>query len=569
MGEGDSLLEIKKEQAFGRHAVEIFVTSLEKAVKTSRIYEGDLSHPSLEAVYRNVLEALRNAYDEKGLLELLIKPLEILFQRKPVYSNADRRHSLSFALFSDGIRFLNFREGFDLPQLQKLVGILATDFSKPEFMDQDLYGLMIEAHFEHLQATSIDLLAQMTKENPDLKAKMQEFMGSVSRRTVSRLNSVARNLRSDDLKVLEEFRLNPRQFVKPDEEVNRVVHSVIHHQTDVAKEKEILEKMLWMGLHVLLNSNDIAELEAGRSLVVRTAMDLLEQNHLASFRSLIERLHGFQRDQPSKTGELQKALDQIFHPDHADYFAKPIEQQDDFLRMLVSEPPTSVSRLMVELLREKPSLAKTHQEFYLKNLPAQATWLESSFQKDPEGKAWEPLLSILGQKPHPSLRAFFELVLRKGNAVMRTRSVRALALIGTPDALRPLQGLLNAKEEATRLLVLESLAAVKTRPAVLLMKSHIEKSTFEQFSEVERITAFQSLIDLAEETALPWFQGYWNSGGVGLFKKRQETERRLLVIKAIGRKQPKFIEELIRQTPGLSEEVVSEWKKIAPEGSGS
>lgn len=552
----------------GRHnQVEIFLNSVEKCRRSSKIYaDSDHGQDLMHTIFEQSRGALERALERDDEILLMIKANEIIFERKIVYSNNNKKTSLSIPLYDSGIRYVRFIRGLLPDEIEKFIESMAVDLSDPSMMDMDLYCLLNEYHFEHIFITGIDLLAEAEKRDPELRQNILDFRQQAIQKEKPLEGSRQRRLRSDDLKILEEFKLNPLTFKKSDEEVSRIIQTLHASHEGEKREKETLEKLALMAFHLLINEQEVEQKLVGQNLMIQVAEMILESKRLRLFGALLKKIYQVQKENPNDVGQYQKILDSVFHPEQIELFKPYFKGKDlrPLMLQILQSAPSSAVRVMVLLLEDYPDLVHEFKVNILKDLGGFTTWLDGEVLKRPENAAWEPLINIMAQKPNQQFQHFLKQLLSTPKEAIHAKVYKQLAKIGTVDTLRIFDSKLKSQDEKERRKIYDYIALAKNKNALLLLKNHLESDDFAYFSEDEKIHAYSCLLQVAGESCLPWFEVLWMKPAEGIFKSKNLNERRTLMIKAFAKGHATLISRLLQLTPmeQLSEDLQNMINKI-------
>lgn len=551
-----------------RNAVEIFINSLEKAFRTSKIYDYSSGQNTFDSILSNVLGALEKSFTDSEQIEIDVKPYEMLYERKVIYTNKERKTSLSYALFEDGIRLLIFRKGMEKAELRSILETLGADFKKPEFMDEDLYCLFVERNFPHFQVVGGDALQEALDKNPDLKPELEALEKAVQEKVSPAQNLPPRKLRSEDLRILEEFRLNPAQFARSDEEIAKVIEGIIASREGAKKEKETLERLLLMGFHFLVHDKGTGDqATVGRDLVSRITLLAFSAELFDLYQAVIQKIYQLQRDRIDQAGEYQKILDSIYHVDQMRTYAhllKKGECEQTVTKILLQGPP-SVVRLIILLLGEHPALAKVSADLIQRQLSSHISWILEEVKKNPSNEAWEQLINIMALKPTIHFQKVLEILITTSGPAVKMKVLRQLAVLGTPEALRIFENMLHKGENSERLIVYDLLSQTASKSALRMLRTHLESERFRDVSPEERELAYSAVVRIGGELSFPWFEGLWNAPASGLFKKKAETERRLTILRALGRAGSAQLQAFLEKVPPatLTDEIKTVLQKMS------
>lgn len=543
-----------------RNTIEIFINALEKAFRSSRVYDYASGQATFDSILQNVLGALERCFLEGDILEIDVKPYEMLHEKKVVYQNKEKKTSLSFALYQDGIRLLVFRQGMEKSELRELIQLLSTDFSKSEMMDEDLYCIFTERALPHFQVIGADAIEEAVQKNPQLKSEMVAFSDRVKAKTMPVTVNQPRRLRSEDLRVLEEFRLNPAQFTRSDEEIQKVVEGITGAREGGQKERETVERLLLMGFHFLVHEKDDKEqLQVGRDLVTKTALVVLEANWFDLFEAVIRKVQQLQRDRMDRSGEYQKILDGVFHVDQLNLFSRlmALPNMESQVVKILSTGPASSVRLMILLCGAFPTLTKHFHDPILKQISSHMSWILEEIQKNPQGEAWEQLVNVMATRPTLHFQKVLEVLLDKSGPTVRLKVLKQLAQIGGPEVLKIFQTLLRSEDPKDRMQVYDLLSSCPGKGSLKIIRDHLDSPEFQSCAVDEKEHAYATIAKMGGQLSLPYFEALWNAPGSGLFRKKSESERRLILIKALGRGDQTLVDTLISKVPPdtISEDV--------------
>lgn len=112
-----------------------------------------------EAVRRSLaalVETFSSALAGEASLRLDVTPFEIEFERRRVYLDRDREHSLAFRLYRDGVRALVFRPGFSGSDLARLLEILSLRYAGIHQHEDDTVTLLWKAGLRSLDVVAVE-----------------------------------------------------------------------------------------------------------------------------------------------------------------------------------------------------------------------------------------------------------------------------------------------------------------------------------------------------------------------------------------------------------------------------
>ena len=509
-----------------RNTVTIFLNALDAAARSSRIFNYEGGQHSYESVLENTMGAFSNAMQLMEEIPLTVKPFEMIFERKSAYENKDKKRSLSYALYGDGIRLLVFRKGLEKAEIKTIIQILSSDFSRPEMMDEDLYCLFAEHALSHLDISGTDIIQDLIQGEPEIQEEMQSFFNAVTQRHGPKRIDAKRQLREDDLKILQEFQLNTTQFSRSDEEISKVIQSIIAMRDAGSRDRDMLSRLLSMGLHFLQSCVDVEQIHIGRDLIMKMGIEILEQKYFDLFQELILEINRLQKESSTQISDYEKILNFLFGVDQMKVYSSVLEDQKNW------------SSLVAIFLQGPPSSIVT---------------------RDPENDSWEQLVHLFSQNPTPLFQRFLSSLLTIDRPVVRLKILRLLVHIGTPQSLSVFRNLLKEGSLEVRKESYNLLSGGKTEAVLEVLLEHVQSSPiFEPLSQDEKIAAYSAILNVGGKSSLPWFGELWNKSESGILARhKKERERRLILVHVLARSYPEFIQKMISKTPeeGLSQEI--------------
>lgn len=533
-----------------RNSVEIFLNTIEGAIRASKTFAETSNNRSLENIFRNLSNALKKCFAEgEEKFDLEIRGAQIFFQKRKIYENKDKNKSLSLLFQESGIRVVRFKDDFTPEELSYFLKLLQTDFSSRAHVDEDLYCLFKEKEFQGFEVFAGDILKERLKTDPEFKESSKEFNSLVQKKTVEKKTPEPRRLRKDDLKIIEEFTLSPAQFARSDEEISKIVRSISRTESATGQEKAAIERLALMGFHFLLQEGENEQVQVGRDLLQQVCQLALDEREVGLFSALVRKVLQLHRDRESRRGEFQKILDFIFSTDHVEQFRELLnetESQKETVKLLLSAPPSAV-RLVVLLMSDQPWMSKTFGDFVFDHISDHADWLDEQVQKNPDSPNWEKLINIMSGRPTPQLIRFVSRLFETCGDSMRAKVLKQCAEIGTTESLKVFQKQIRSEDPQDRELVYAYLPYSKSKPGASILRTFIESETFESVSRPEKEKAYAALFRIGGVDS--WVKTEWMKEGSGFFKSKALNERRMAMLRAIVSTGSDLIEPLLELSP--------------------
>lgn len=124
-----------------------------KAFASMRIYPSE--NPTVESLINALSEKIQKFLDEEGELKLIINEFSITFMEEKVFQDGQRKASLPFLFFKDGIRELAFYKGLDKEELQYFLKVIKDNADLPPD-DSDIVNSLWIKDFPHIRYFAVD-----------------------------------------------------------------------------------------------------------------------------------------------------------------------------------------------------------------------------------------------------------------------------------------------------------------------------------------------------------------------------------------------------------------------------
>lgn len=535
-----------------RNSVEIFLNTLSGAMKAARTFgDGGLSAKrTQENILKNLSHALRNCFSDESHFDLEVRGAQLLLNKRVIYENREKKKSLALMLQESGIRLLRLKEEMSEEELSAFVEILQMDLESREHLDEDLYCLFREYEFAGIEFFADDVLREREAKEPEFKAGVLEFIHRTQNKTKTSRMPEPRRLRTDDLKVIEEFRLSPAQFARSDEDIQKIVKSLGGAgESKEDRQSSTLERLALMGFHFVLQEKEGDQIQVGRDLIQQVCHMSLQEAQIHLFIPLVRKLLQLHQDNEERRGEFQKILDFIFSPAQWEFYRSLLEKEESqkpVAQLLLKAPPSAI-RLLILLLDVQPWMSKFFGEKILKSVSEYERWLDEEVNKNPERACWEILINLFSHRPNPQTARFILKLYETAGPSLRIKILKQAARIGSPDSLRVFQKQLQSFEESDRMEVFDILPLSASSHAISLIRSFIESESFADRSPEERKAAYTCGARLMKDEAIAFFAEEWSREPRGFFKSKALNEKRMLILQALSLVSSSFLNQFVEQ----------------------
>ena len=157
-----SRLKARKQVGAVEISVEVLIFLLYKAFSAMRAYTPD--HPLFQNSLQNLYRTFDEFFDAYDQLHLQLTESEIVFQGESVYREDEKRSSLIFMLFNDGIREIRFEKGLTHEEIRGFLGALKSNAALPQ-QERDIVSLFWSRDFDHIKYYAVDEIPDQEIEN--------------------------------------------------------------------------------------------------------------------------------------------------------------------------------------------------------------------------------------------------------------------------------------------------------------------------------------------------------------------------------------------------------------------
>ena len=144
--------EFLPEAASIKRAKEVF-NLFAKAFASMRIYPTE--NPTVESLVNTFNEKMQKFLDKEEELKLIIDEFSITFKEETVFQDGQKKASLPFLFFKDGIRELAFYKGLDKEELQDFLKVIKDNADLPPD-DSDIVNSLWIKDFPHIRYFAVD-----------------------------------------------------------------------------------------------------------------------------------------------------------------------------------------------------------------------------------------------------------------------------------------------------------------------------------------------------------------------------------------------------------------------------
>jgi hypothetical protein len=489
--------------------VEDAVRALLRAVHTLRTYPAD------NQLSRKALADMQVPFAAAGALDLALAGAELLRDGEVVVEADQDRASVVAALYRDGVRRLQIREGVGADELERLVRALAKPIH-PDDLSEDYVTRLWEAELPHVQVTAVDPYLDLDVGGDVLEGRAKPELSP------------------------EEAPTSEPDLPPPPTEAFRITEEDARR---IAREVELGEKAAPWGQFVnaligaLFSAPGLRRLEELVQLVEACQQRLLEDGHLKLAVQLLRYLRGklpAQGVAPIRAALLRMAGAQRLLPLHERIEKGACDLEDAAALLALLRP--AVAESAVQLLER--SLEEAARRFYaqfLVQLGAEALppLLERFREAGDDVRA--ALAGVLGRLREPRAAQALREALPAAKGGLRREIVRALSQHAGGEAEAALlEVALRDPDAGCRILALRSMGSRGARVAQRALVERIRSRGFDAVPAEEKDLVFATLGRVGDDAIVPFLEGMLQPSWLPGLGRRDHQLRAALALSRLG-----------------------------------
>ena len=522
------------EPPFAPQLVEELLRQLARAVKTRQLYLPN------NPIYQRSVESLQAAFEpiwtHTNELVLQISETEFRWAGVVVHQESARGESLPWTCYKDGLRELTLRQGVEASEVTVFLDILQR-VRKASPDEDDLLTLLWEQEFENLRYRFVDLSLDATAAlEPSAESTEEKRIPVVElqREAEAEKNSVNPGIiRMEDLDATLYFlddeeiqylrsEVQKEQSTNPQRNVTTILLDIFELQPDATVRDEIcgIFESFMPQLLMARDHGTVAFLLREAAELSRRLTDLTP-----AARERLARLP----ESLSAPGVLEQML-QVLEDGDA-----PISQED--LEALFQELRGQTLGTVLDWLgsgRMLSSEVRSALEGAAKRLAAANTSeLVGLIASEAPGIALEAIRRA-GELRTPAAVGPLARVISGRATEARRAAAQALALIGSPGAMRVLEGALDDADRDVRMAAVRAIGVHDYRAALPKVEAVVTGKAVREADLTEKMAYFETYGLLARDDGVEQLAGLL-SGRSLVLRRRIDPELRACAAMALGK----------------------------------
>jgi len=516
----------------GVKSTKTLIQTFLQAVKAYRLYESN--HPILSKFLDRLRNDFDHYFDEFDSFSLQVGEDRLFYLGKVVYESQDRKESLAFAFYKDGIRELRFLKGLEFREIVDFLNVVRKG-DIVNRLEDDLVTLLWEKDFSHITFTTVDefldgsyTFAPATEE--DL-IKGSEYKGYWE----ELFKEKADEEQAEDSPVLEVEGLKQAIHLTPDQSLVQACQptpaerEAIHREAQQEQQPEYIYILINNLIEILLHlGEDSDAYENMISYFDRIIEYLLEQKELGKAIALLKTLNDTMESMALKDKQIfaiRRILEKVSDPHSIELLGKVMKGNGEvesesilqYLRFLTKQAVEPLCVLLGELESGKFRKAICDQVVELSREEIQPL---SKFLSNPNPFLVCQILYILGKIGHPSTVKYLGNLVAHQDLKVREETLQVLNKFGEKgkDLIQKFLRDSSAGIRAKAALILAKNAkaeAVKTLTGIILSEDFYKRDYEEKASFFRALgeTGSTEVIPIIKKIAKKkrWFQkAKWN-----------------------------------------------------------
>ncbi len=539
----------------------------EVAVCMTRAYKNLHFYGANNPVPRESIErlfaALTSFLERDETLTYTLTETDLCYHGKPVNTNPDRRESLVFKLYRDGVRALSFHNGIAVDDITWLLEALNSSKADCGDADSDVVTQIWERELAHITYLAVDdyLELETAEEEAARPAREAGTEAGVAVRAAQHEAQDGAPQGSYGLAVEPDFTFTEYEraftldLTLTEQELGEVGHEIL------AEEKDDPRMRVSQIFLDVVRSDASADIKADFTRVLQVlCAGLLEAGKPAEAASLLGDIRRILEDD-ELSPDVRIALDSFIEARGQENEVGLMETRIEdaslaalagYAQYLSALNPNSVGPLcnMLGRLKTKKSremLCRVLSVVAKQNLTALVGYLS-----DPRWYLVRNAVYILRLMRETQATSYLEPLVAHEDPRVRTELAHCLAEMGGERAQAVLAKLLNDTEKGLRLLAAKKLGHAGGSRAAVLLSEHIRRDSFVKSDSDEKSELFDALGRTGSDEALPVLEKLIRKRS--LLNWADNNEMKKCAIMAVGRlgsdRARDMLERMARQSRG-------------------
>lgn len=512
------------------------VDSLIKTLKNIMIYPEDNPIPAEQK--RRFFEKFSEFLDDYGELSLEVRYAQLHYKGHMIYQDYNEKEGLAHSMHQAGISAITFKEGLILNELSDLLNVLRDGFALNSLED-DLVTLLWEYDFDHISYKVIDEFLEEEPDIPLLDHRVSDFkkLDDASSVYYSEVNlpgeKRGEEQEAEQIKVQKSFQ-NAKVFVEEDVlKIDQLLKKDESYQG--------MEEVLSVVEEVFSADQELPEFNDAVKVVEKSLDRLLESGEFKSSFRIVQLMHelaeGYKEKFPKRSARLAETVNRAGDSERIKLITSVLNKEEN--------PSLKWAKAYLSSLHWNSIFNILNMLGELNTYPARklvcdvlAGFGTEHFDMVARGISdhrWyvvRNVVAILGRIGDPRAIPHLKETIKCDELQVRRETIRALELIGGPDAARVLLSAVDDPSPRLRAKTFSLLGKlgekIATEPLLQITKSR----GFKEKSEEEKKAVLFSLAAIGKDEVVETLKK--TAKKRSWFGREKDQETKIATIKALG-----------------------------------
>jgi HEAT repeat protein len=506
-------------------------------------------------IYKSAHDALRAGFaplwQETDELVIAFTESEVRWEGLSVLSESSRgSDSLPWLFYKDGVRELRLLRGFEVEELDKLLGIMQR-VRKASPDEDDLLTLLWEGDFVFLRYRYIDLTLESapvlaegerirSDDDEDTQAAPEEEMPT--RAGVVNMSDFDGTLYFLDEREIEYLQSEVDREYRTDLRTNvvAILLDIFEQQAAAAVRDEVIELLDVLMVHMLSAAQfqNVAYLLRESQLTASRAPEITPA-HAERLAQIPMRLSA-----PDAVAQLLQSMDE----------AETLPPTADLMQLFDQLRGPALATVLEWLARLQNAKVRPLLEEAAARLASQNTAELVKLIGSPiSGVALEAARRA-GALKTPAAVAPLAKALSDGDIPLRVAAVQALGEIASPGALQSLERGLDDAERDVRVAAIRALSARNYRPVLPKLDAMVKGKAVREANLTEKMAVFEAYGGMCGDEGVAALDTMLN--GKSMFGRREDPELRACAAVALGRVNSPRAQDALRRASSEKDVIV-------------
>lgn len=512
------------------------VQSLLKTLKNIMIYPEDNPIPLEQK--KKFFQQISEFLDDYEELRLQIRYSQLYYRGEMIYQDHKEKEGLAYSMHRDGISEITLKEGLTANELSNLMQVFKAGLSLSSLED-DLVTLLWEHDLDHISYRVID---EFLGEEPEITLVEQPFsdfnrLDDTSSVHYSEVNLPERQGREEDEKsraTVQKSLKNVKGFVE--EEVIKIDH-LLKKDEDFQGMQEVLSIIQ----EVLSPETELPEFNDTVRSVEKTLDGLLENGEFQSSFMIVKFIRqleqSYREKSPRRSSRLAEAVNRAADSERIKLIVAALnkdEQMDlkwaraylgslhwnsifNILNMLGELRAYQTRRMTCDVLA---AFGKEHFQMVTRGL------------RDHRWYVVRNVVGVLGRIGNPKAIPYLKDTIKHEESRVRRETIRALELMGGPEAARVMLLALDDPSTRLRIKAVNLIGKTGEKAALEPLSEMMKSKHFKEKSEEEKKAVLFSLAEVGKDQVVPALGKIARKRS--WFGRQKDQDAKILAIKALG-----------------------------------